>query len=42
MLTLHGSNVSALYEVFELGDFLLEVIQRNLLVLNDDGNLRET
>lgn len=32
-LTLHGSDVRALDEVLELGDLLLELIERDLLVL---------
>lgn len=36
---LHGGDVGRLDVVFELLDLVLEVIQRDLLVLDDDGDL---
>ena len=38
-LTLHGSNIGALDIVLELGNLLLELVERDFLVLDDEGNL---
>lgn len=38
-LTLHSSNIGALDIVLELGDLLLELVKRDLLVLDDESDL---
>jgi len=36
---LHGSNIRALNEILELGNFLLDIVQTDLVILNDHVDL---
>ena len=40
--TLHGGDIAGLDVVLEVGDFLLELVQRNLLVLDDQVDLQHS